>query len=350
MAVFIKGMGNISPQQTWGDKALVSLANVYKGNRLNCVEPDYSVWLDAKQSRRMSRIIKMGMASASMALRESEIEKPDMIVTGTGYGCLEDTGTFLRKMIENKEEALNPTPFIQSTHNSIGSQIALILQCQGYNQTYSHGALSFESALLDAILLLQEHTEKTVLLGAIDEITTDSHDILSRFGIYRKELSNSLDIFEIPDKGTLHGEGSAFFLLSSDGNDPAIASIDRVETFYKPTLRELEKFIHGFLATSDLEIADVDLFISGKCGDVKLDKDTIKVEAMFSASSVAVFKHLCGEYPVASSFAVWLAARIIQQKSIPDIVNCRDMKRSLRNVLIYNPYFGTHHSLILLKA
>ena len=61
------------------------------------------------------------------------------------------------KMVDSNESALNPTPFIQSTHNTIGSQIALLLQCQGYNQTYTQRAFSFENVLLDAILELKEN-------------------------------------------------------------------------------------------------------------------------------------------------------------------------------------------------
>ena len=129
MGAFINGIGNISPQSTFGNNDLLSSIKSYSDNRLTAIEPDYSEWIDPKLLRRMSRIIKMGVASAMCTLKEASIEKPDAIITGTAYGCLEDTGIFLSKMITNKEQALNPTPFIQSTHNTIGSQIALLLQC-----------------------------------------------------------------------------------------------------------------------------------------------------------------------------------------------------------------------------
>jgi 3-oxoacyl-(acyl-carrier-protein) synthase len=350
MAVFIKGMANISPQQSWGDKSLMSLAAGYAGNRLSCIEPDYSVWLDPKQSRRMSRIIRMGVTCSIMALRDAGVEKPDTIVTGTGYGCMEDTGTFLSKMIINNEQSLNPTPFIQSTHNSIGSQVALLLQCQDYNQTYSQGGFSFEHALLDAIMLLDDYPEKTALLGGIDETTTHSHAIHERFGIYRKDLLSSLELFKTKAKGTIAGEGGAFFVLSGNANAPVIATIERVATLYKPSLSELKSGVVEFLNACSLTVNDVDLLLSGKNGDMVGDETAGAIEDMFLSSSLAVYKHLCGEFPVASSFAVWLAARMLQEKYIPDIVKCRDSGRKLMNVLIYNPYFSTHHSLILLKA
>src|SRR6186713_3358632 len=191
MSVYIKGMGNISPQKTWDENGLLDQPLAYMGDKLSCHEPDYSSYIDPKQLRRMSRIIKMGVAAGSMALKQSGISVPNGIITGTAYGCLDDTGIFLNRMIENKEYALNPTPFIQSTHNTIGSQIALLLQCQGYNQTYTQGGFSFENALLDAMLLLKEDPQKHLLAGGVDETTPASHKIRSRFGLFRKNLSDS---------------------------------------------------------------------------------------------------------------------------------------------------------------
>src|SRR5688572_19125260 len=109
--IYIKGIGNISPQKTWDESALLTQPLVYAGDRLICHEPDYTKYIEPKQLRRMSRIIKMGVAAGSIALKEAGLTAPNGIITGTAYGCLEDTGIFLTKMIENKEHALNPTPF-----------------------------------------------------------------------------------------------------------------------------------------------------------------------------------------------------------------------------------------------
>ena len=164
MATYINGVGAISPQKTWGDEGVLLSAPVdYPNNYLSCIEPDYTQYIDPKYLRRMSRILKMGVTASIMALKEAEITIPDGIITGTGYGCLEDTGIFLRKMVEQNEQALNPTPFIQSTHNTIGSQIALLLTCRGYNQTYTQEAFSFENSLLDASLQLSENPDQNLL-------------------------------------------------------------------------------------------------------------------------------------------------------------------------------------------
>lgn len=350
MSVYIKGMGNISPQKTWDGNGLLDQPLAYPDGKLSCHEPDYAKYIDPKQLRRMSRIIKMGVAAGSMALKQAGIAAPNGIITGTAYGCLDDTGIFLNKMIENKEYALNPTPFIQSTHNTIGSQIALLLQCQGYNQTYTQGAFSFESALLDALLELSDSPLQSILVGGVDEITPVSHALQKRFGIFKSD-GNNLNLFERRGKGTVNGEGAAYFVLSGEKGSDARVCIDAVKMLYKPEDATLKKEIASFLETASLKNTDIDLVLLGKSGDWKFDSKTDEISSMYFAdSSVGLFKHLSGEYPTAAAFALWLAAKIVQENHMPKAVVFRNTNRPLKRVLIYNPYFGTHHSLILLRA
>jgi 3-oxoacyl-[acyl-carrier-protein] synthase II len=346
MEVYIHGSGIISPQQTWSVDTLDELVS-YQGNRLTCIEPDYTSWLDVKQLRRMSRIMKMGAAAALLALKNAGVTKPHAIITGTGWGCLEDTGIFLNRLINNKEDALNPTAFIQSTHNTIGSHLALLLQCQGYNQTYSHGAFSFESALLDAMLQLSESPDQNILVGGADEITDASHAIQSRFGIFKSKSVDSLEIFKSKNKGTLHGEGSTWFVLSGRPGNGKVR-VAGVKTIYKPK-KTIETIVAEFLSTYELTCHDIDFLLLGKSGDSKLDEGMDRFSTIFSTSSTGVFKHLCGEYPVASSFALWLASSILNSNKIPATVIEKDCNREIKTILIYNQYFGDHHSLMLLN-
>jgi len=350
MTVYINGMGAVSPQQIWIKEMLLSDPSNYTGNRLSCIEPDYTQFIDPKYLRRMSRILKMGVASSAMALHEAGVRIPDGIITGTGYGCLEDTEIFLHKMIELREQALNPTPFIQSTHNTIGSQIALLLMCQGYNQTHTQEGFSFESALLDAMMALNGNPNQVLLTGGVDEITDASHQIQERFGIFRRTSLLSLDLFNSSSKGTLHGEGAFYFALSGKKGKETSASIDSVTTFYNPSREELITGIHEFVQSTSLSLEELDLVLIGKCGDANLDRVTDDISKQsFGSAPIGLFKHLSGEYPTASAFALWLGARIIQTQQIPSAV-LNESIRPLRNVLIYNPYFRHYHSLILLRA
>lgn len=350
MSCFVNGVGTVTTQKPLRrDELLVDPVD-HKGERMACVEPDYTQYFDVRQLRRMSRIIRMGMAAGMDALREASLEVPDGIITGTGYGCLDDTGIFLAKMIENREQALNPTPFIQSTHNTIGSQLALLLQCQGYNQTYTQRALSFENALTDAWMTLADDPTQRLLTGAADEITTLSHDILRRFNLFRRNSESSLNLFKSPASGTLNGEGAVYFLLSGTPR-PGSISLDGVQSFYKTTTSELEQGVAAFLQSHSVSAQEIDVIFSGECGDDDMDATLRPIVAhQFPNATYAVFKHLTGEFPTASAVAMAIACRTIQAARVPEIVIKSDAKRLPRKVLIINRYLNTSHSLILLSA
>ena len=349
MPLYIYGAASISPQKTVGEDFLKTTTS-YVGSRLNCIEPDYSSLFDVKQLRRMSRIMKMGTAASLSALKNAGVSKPDAIIAGTALGCMEDTGTFLNQVIRQREEALNPTPFIHSTHNTISSYIALLLQCHGYNQTYAHEAFSFESALLDAMLHASEFDQQNILVGAVDEITDMSHQITKRFGVFKKGSTDSLNIFKSKSKGTLAGEGAVWFVVS--GRQVSEKNIIQgVATFYESEDRLVGNIINEFLTKHNCATDQIDLVLMGKSGDAKFDNSFDEVVSQnFKSSSSGVYKHLCGEYPGASSFALWLADSILKTGNIPNVVLDRDLGRKARTILIYNRDWSNHHSLILVKA
>ncbi|HRO44232.1 beta-ketoacyl synthase N-terminal-like domain-containing protein [Agriterribacter sp.] len=348
--MYIQATAGISPQLSF--ERLLSEPAVYTGNRLSCIEPDYTQLIDPKMIRRMSRIIKMGVAAAMDCLKASSTEMPGAVITGTAYGCLADTETFLTKMVENGEELLTPTAFIQSTHNTVGAQIALLLKCHNYNNTFVHRGFSFESALLDAITLLKEQQVTTALAGGIDELTATSYALLSRFGLYKKHIADNTSLYNGKSKGTIAGEGAAFFLLAAQPSGNDYAQLNGVSTFYKPgSIAEIEKNIHGFLSAHAVRMEDIDLVITGHNGHIQDDAVYEQLAStVFEGKPAARFKHLCGEYPTATAFALWLAANMVKTGLVPSCFFINPVTIRPRRVLIYNHYQNTHHALYLLSA
>jgi 3-oxoacyl-[acyl-carrier-protein] synthase II len=351
MKLYIGATGNISPQDTLGQPILRSELVEYNTNRLQSIEPDYSKLIDVKLIRRMSRIIRMGVASALKCLEEAGVENPDAIITGTAYGCLEDTGVFLQKMVQNKEEMLTPTAFIQSTHNTIGAQIALLLKCNGYNNTFVHRGFSFESALMDAMMLLEEKTVNNVLVGGVDEITDFSFEITNRFGLFKKSIHSNLNLFSEASRGSIAGEGAAFFLLRSQASSNDYAVLDAITTFYKPVdEKETEDNIRAFLDDQSISMNEIDIVLCGRNGDMNDDKIYDHLNAtIFKSAPVMHYKHLCGEYPTSTAFALWLAAGITKSNTVPAVFNKPRIK-DIKRILIYNHYQKIHHSLMLVSA
>ena len=135
------------------------------------------------EARRMGKLMKSSLLSSLKALREAGITQPDAIITGTAYGCMENSEQLLIQLMNEGETMLKPTAFMQSTHNTIGSNIAIWLGCHGYNVTYTQENDSMKWALHDAECLLRSGRCKTVLVGCHDETTPLFRELMGRLGV-----------------------------------------------------------------------------------------------------------------------------------------------------------------------
>jgi 3-oxoacyl-[acyl-carrier-protein] synthase II len=333
MKVYIISSGNISPQHSMDVNRFFLSRNETSKNFFNAIEPDYTTFIDSKMIRRMSRIVKMGVAASATCLRNAGVEMPAAILTATAYGCLEDSASFLRSMIEFDEQMLSPTAFIQSTHNTVGAQIALLLKCHHYNNTIVHRAFSFENALTEAILLLEEGISP-VLVGAIDEITKDRHAILSRFGLYKR------------NSGNIAGEGAAFFLLAKEPDNDFQAVLKAVQTFYKPVINRED--ISQFLTGHDLvnELPGLILRAGADHDQAKQKSHQVLKEAFPDIPEFA-YKSLCGDFPTSSGFALWFASLLLKEQRAP--VWMPGIKFPLKNIFIHHND-GLHNSFYLISS
>ena len=139
-------------------------------------------YISPGEARRMGKLLKAATVTSLKALRQAGVESPDAIITATAFGMLETSEKFLLDMLENGEETLSPTLFMQSTHNTIGSSIAIRTKCHGYNVTYTQGKDSLQWALRDARRLIETGKAKTVLVGCHDEATPTLQDLFRRMG------------------------------------------------------------------------------------------------------------------------------------------------------------------------
>lgn len=134
------------------------------------------------ESRRMGKLLKAAYLTSLRVLRTAGIDCPDAIITATSRGMLEFSQQFLEDIIANGEELLKPTLFMQSTHNTLSSAIAIRTQCHGYNITYSQGSDSMKWAMRDAERLIKTGKAKSVLVGSFDESTPILDSFAQRTG------------------------------------------------------------------------------------------------------------------------------------------------------------------------
>ena len=344
--VYITGLGNVSPQRTHDHAHFLDEITAVEATHVKVQDPGYKEYISGDILRRMGRITRMGVASAMIALRDAGCSMPDAIITGTGLGCIEDTEKFLNSMIRNKEEFLTPTSFIQSTHNTVGAQIALLLKCHQYNFTYVHRGISFESAMLDTLLRLSSGQAETVLLGGLDEITANTLEILQRLGQIRRKPVLNLKVLSDPARGAIAGEGSAFFVVSSRAGTKDYGTIREVRTLFYPSVQEIGSLIGEITGGTK-----PDAVILGVSGDPENDRLYKPFrDGIFHDLPQLYYKHLCGEYHTAPAFSLWLAAKILRTQQVPEITLLNGLRISgIRNILLYNHYRNINHSFILVS-
>jgi 3-oxoacyl-(acyl-carrier-protein) synthase len=345
--VFVNDSYCISPQVTHDRSFFEKDVISYTGNCYVAVEPLYGSLIPAGVLRRMGKAVRMGVG-AGMPMINSNPEV-DAIILGTANGGLEDCLKFLNQIVDYEEGTLTPTNFVQSTPNAVAGSLALMSRNTGYNVTHVHKGLAFESALLDALLLLSEKRAGKVLLGAVEEISEYNYNIDLLAGSFKVEEVTSEKLLRSDSPGTVCGEGAAMFVLSKEKTEQAKAEIVDVHQLTYPDQEKLPESVLGFLNRNGLLPIEIDTLILGLSGDNRNDHwFTGLHESLFPGSNVFTYKNLVGDYPTSSAFATWLAVEMLSGRTVPRAVG--SSTGSVRNVLVYNHYKGVQHGLILLRA
>jgi 3-oxoacyl-[acyl-carrier-protein] synthase II len=350
---FLNGIGIISPQKTFErDFFLTEIAEYHK-NVLTCIPTDFKAYINPIQMRRLSRMLRIGLSAATICLRDSGVQMPDGIITATGYGFLDETAKFLKEILQQSERQLTPTYFMQSTSNALAGLVALTLKCMGYNNTYVSKGFAFENALADVMMPLNDNTAANFLVGTYDEAAEIQYNASIRATQFKTEYINSLSLFETKTKGSIQGEGSAFFMISGRLTRSSWCTLKDLHIVYKPEQNELKEALATFLDVNNIDAHGIDVLINGVSGDIEHDKMlTSLVNSFFEKTFQVRFKHLCGEYCTATSFALWLAASILKKQEVPEIIKVQKEKQptQVNTILILNQYMNTSFSFILLKA
>lgn len=347
---YINGIGCISAQQTFAEGFLLDVELNSEENVLPAKNPDYKSFISPGAIRRMAKGVKMGIAASQYALEEAKVEMPDAIITGTGMGCLQDSEKFLKAILANNEQYLTPTSFIQSTHNTVGAQIALNMNCKGYNFTYVNGAISLESALIDAKLQIENEEAATILTGGVDETSAHTLSLYELIGLIKSKEDAPFDVLRPTSNGAVYSEGAGFFVLENFSKESTYGILEDMITFNSISEDEVTSFIESFLKTNKLTAKNIDLLVLGNNGDIEFDSYYNIAETLFTETPQLYYKHLSGEYNTASSFGLWASLNVLKKQQIPEILQKNKLiKQQYKTVLLYNQFRGKDHSLILLK-
>ena len=245
--VYIRASSQISVQEPLCEEWMEHPKQL-SGPSVRCIDPDYKQFFSPMQARRMGPMFKRAMVTSRKVLETSGISCPDAIITGTALGCIGNTESFLDPMCREGESGLSPTAFMQSTHNTIGSMVAIALGCHGYNCTYSQDGVSFESALLDAVMQLETGEAGNALVGAHDEITDN--------------VAHLRDAIE--PEGYPFTEGSVAMMLVFGGRpDDVLCEVADVRILSRPdvALEAIKEYDAEYVMRNDVTFS-----LFGRCG------------------------------------------------------------------------------------
>lgn len=323
---FVNSIAQVSCQKPLSDEWFVA-PHIYKESYARAQEPDTKGLIIPSEARRMSKILKRTVCTAITSLNESSVEQPDAIITGTGMGCMENSEKFLIDLSSFGESCLKPTLFMQSTHNTISSLIAIILKCHGYNNTYSHKGISFESALLDAWIQIKSGMIRNALVGSHDEVTPFTDLVMERTHPEYAFVS----------------EASVSCILNSMLNEQDLCEVTDVRLLYRPKITDIAEILNK----------ETDkLLLLGTNGNKINDIPYVELlDKLSYAPHTLQYKNIFGDNFSSSALAFYVGATILRKQVIPSFLNSNKTEYSgnLGEITLVNQSEGSAWSIIRLR-
>ena len=301
----------------------------YSEDYVRAVDPDFKQFISAGDARRMGKLLKRALATSLSALQEGGIENPDAIITGTGFGSIENTELFLDALVREGEQLLKPTQFMQSTHNTASSLIGIHTHCHGYNSTYSQKGFSFDSALYDAWMQFRIGRIKSALVGSHDEMSPVFSGFVRKAG-------------HVKD-GEICSEAAVSVLLAENG-DNSYCTLEGVKLMDTPSEDTLKQVL------TDMTAGGIDAVMTGMSGNAENDSWYGFLNAMLPGVPQLRYKPLFGVNFSSSATGFYAAACCLRKGSVPAVLTVSGKAVECRKgILVVNVVEGRHYSFSILK-
>ncbi|MBQ2025229.1 MAG: beta-ketoacyl synthase chain length factor [Paludibacteraceae bacterium] len=316
MNVHITHQISIQPpfETTWIDNPIA-----YTEPYVRAIDPDFKAYMSAGEARRLGKVLKRALAVSLRCLQESQDTPIDAVITGTGLGSIESTESFLTELCQNGEQLLKPTPFMQSTHNTIGSLVAISTKNHGYNATYAHKSISFQSALYDAWLQFKLRTIQTALVGAHDGLTEAHYELLNQIDYLGSPVVGS----EVAMATILSGQDTPQTL------PPPMCVVSGIKLLYKPTFEQVQQAVQNMVG----EFKPTDAVMMGVNGNPQNDAMYQPYrQTLFANVPCLQYKHVFGECYSAPAMAFYATAHLLQKGNVPAHFVLESLNGALTNV------------------
>ena len=337
--IYIQAAEQISIQAPLSEQWMEEPVLYNEATLVKAQNPSFRDYMAANEARRMGNIMKRALVTTLKVLGETGIENPDAIITGTCLGSLDYTERFLDSIVENDEQAVSPTYFMQSTHNTVGSALAIYTKTHGYNTTYSHGGTSFDLTLLDAWMQMQLGKISTAMVGGHDEMTEQFFGLLQKVGYVGVEGM-------VPC-----GEVAMSMMLNTSEDVESLCELAGLRISFRPSREKLQQQLDEMQSEADMTMADISAVMTGVNGHPENDQlyhDT--VQALFPEKPLLHYKHLFGENYTVSALGLYVCAHLLKKNEIPSFLYDSEQRvDALKSVLLLNQTREGDVSMILLK-
>lgn len=310
--VYIQAAEQISIQnplsEEWMDNPIV-----YHEPFVKAVNPAFREYISPNEARRMGNLMKRALVTSLKVLKETGIDHPDAIITGTSIGSLDYTEKLLDTLVENGEESLSPIYFMQSTHNTVSSAISIYTATHSYNTTYSHGGVSFELALKDAWMQLYLGQISNALVGGHDEMVESYFELLKKTGYVGVEGM-------VPC-----GECAMSMMLNKQASSENLCELAGVSVFRTKSLANIRKQLALLAEKAGIHMEEIQTIMTGVNGNPLNDSLYQPVlDELFPNAKHLSYKQLFGENYTASALGLYAAAHLVKKQGIPVMlfVNC----------------------------
>lgn len=198
-------------------------------------------------------------------------------------------------------------------------------------------------------MMIEENDAENILVGGLDEMTEKNLFIYNRQGNWKKGKNKIIRIVFAPFTRNHWWRRSRIFRPEQKCIIARLCKIIGSENNLQPSISAIEMDTN-IIYEESLSKDDVSLVLYGMNGDTNSDNfyDQFKTQFFHNTTSGA-FKHLCGEYQTSGSFAMWLAAMILKNQSIPATVMnpLQPVTLPIKSVLIYNNYENNHSVMLV---
>ena len=310
--VYIQAAEQISIQNPLSEEWMENPI-AYNEPFVKAVNPAFREYISPNEARRMGNIMKRALVTSLKVMKETGIDHPDAIITGTSIGSLDYSEKLLDMLVENGEESLSPIYFMQSTHNTVSSTISIYTATHSYNTTYSHGGVSFELALKDAWMQLYLGQISNALVGGHDEMVEPYFELLRKTGYVGVEGM-------VPC-----GECAMSMMLNKQASAENLCELAGLSVFRTKSVANIRKQLELLAEKAGVKLEDIQTVMTGVNGNPLNDQLYQPVlDELFPHAKHLQYKQLFGENYTVSALGLYAAAHLVKKQGIPVMlfVNC----------------------------